>query len=105
MLDLKLIRENPDLVRAGLKTRHSPVDISAVLELDERRRAAITEGDRLKNERNSVSKKIGELKGSVRTFYSDPIQASQLIERGDVADHALTLPPGGTYRAWMTLSA
>ena len=62
MLDIKLIRENPDLVRAGLKTRHSPVDISAVLELDERRRAAITEGDRLKNERNSVSKKIGELK-------------------------------------------
>ena len=62
MLDIKLIRENPDLVRAGLKTRHSPVDISAVLELDERRRAAITEGDRLKNERNAVSKKIGELK-------------------------------------------
>ena len=62
MLDITLIRDNPDLVRAGLKTRHSPVDISAVLELDERRRAAITEGDRLKNERNSVSKKIGELK-------------------------------------------
>ncbi len=64
MLDIKLIRENPDLVRAGLKTRHSTVDISAVLELDERRRAAITEGDRLKNERNAVSKKIGELKKS-----------------------------------------
>jgi putative spermidine/putrescine transport system substrate-binding protein len=30
-------------------------------------------------------KKIGDLKSSVRTFYSDPIQASQLIERGDVA--------------------
>ena len=27
------------------------------------------------------------------------------VERGDVADHALTLPPGATYRAWMTLSA
>jgi seryl-tRNA synthetase len=62
MLDIKLIRENPDRVRAGLKTRHSPVDISAVLELDERRRAAITEGDRLKNVRNEISKKIGELK-------------------------------------------
>jgi seryl-tRNA synthetase len=62
MLDIKLIRENPDLVRAGLKTRHSPVDIAAVLEFDVRRRAAITEGDRLKNERNAVSKKIGELK-------------------------------------------
>ena len=43
MLDIKLIRENPDFVRAGLKTRHSPVDVSTVLELDERRRAAITE--------------------------------------------------------------
>ena len=62
MLDIKLIRENPDLVRAGLQTRHSPVDLSAVLELDERRRAAITAGDRLKSERNTVSKKIGELK-------------------------------------------
>jgi seryl-tRNA synthetase len=62
MLDIKLIRENPDRVRAGLKTRHSPVDISAVLELDERRRAAITEGDRLKAARNEVSKKIGEMK-------------------------------------------
>ena len=62
MLDIKLIRETPEVVRVGLQSRHSPVDISAVLELDERRRAAITEGDRLKNERNSVSKKIGELK-------------------------------------------
>ena len=62
MLDIKLIRENPDLVRAGLQTRHSPVDLSAVLELDERRRAAITAGDRLKSERNTVSKKIGALK-------------------------------------------
>ena len=62
MLDIKLIRENPDGVRAGLKTRHSPVDVSAVLELDERRRAAITEGDRLKAARNEISKKIGELK-------------------------------------------
>ena len=62
MLDIKLIRETPELVRAGLQSRHSPVDISAVLELDERRRAAITEGVRLKSERNTVSKKIGELK-------------------------------------------
>ena len=62
MLDIKLIRENPDQVRAALQTRHSPVDISAVLELDERRRAAITEADQLKSARNDISKKIGELK-------------------------------------------
>jgi len=62
MLDIKLIRENPDFVRTGLQSRRSSVDLSAVLELDERRRAAITEGDRLKSERNEVSKKIGALK-------------------------------------------
>ena len=62
MLDIKLIRENPDLVRAGLKTRRSPVDVDAILALDGRRRAAITEADRLKAARNEVSKKIGELK-------------------------------------------
>ncbi len=62
MFDIKLIRENPDAVREGLQNRRSPVDIDAVLALDERRRAAITEGDRLKSERNAVSKKIGELK-------------------------------------------
>lgn len=62
MLDVKLIRENPDFVRARLRTRRSAVDVAQVLELDERRRAAITETERLKSERNEVSKKIGALK-------------------------------------------
>ena len=62
MFDIKLIRDNPDAVRELLKNRRSPVDISQVLDLDARRRAAITEADALKSERNAVSKKIGELK-------------------------------------------
>ncbi len=62
MLDIKLIRENPDLVRDGLATRNSPVDIAEVLALDERRRAAITTADQLKNARNDVSRQIGALK-------------------------------------------
>lgn len=62
MFDIKLIRENPDAVREGLKNRRSPVDLDAFLAADARRRAAVTEGDALKSERNSVSKKIGELK-------------------------------------------
>jgi seryl-tRNA synthetase len=62
MLDIKLIRDNPDLVRARLQTRRSAVEIGDVLDLDERRRAAITETERLKSLRNEVSKKIGALK-------------------------------------------
>ncbi len=63
MLDLNLIRENPDLVRAALMSRQmdsSPVD--DILKLDERRRALLTEVERLKAERNAVSKEIGKMK-------------------------------------------
>ena len=81
MFDIKLIRENPDRVREGLKTRHSPVDLSAVLALDERRRAAITEGDRLKNERNAVSKKIGELKKAGQDTAEIQRQTREMGER------------------------
>lgn len=59
MLDIRLIREKPDFVREKLATRHSPVEISAILELDALRRADITEADRLKNDRNTMSKEIG----------------------------------------------
>ncbi len=62
MFDVKLIRENPEAVLEALRFRRSPVDIRQVLDLDARRRDAITRADALKAERNAVSKKIGELK-------------------------------------------
>ncbi len=63
MLDINLIRENPEIVRQNLKVRQmetTPVD--AVLELDEQRRALIQEVEGLKAERNAVSKEIGRMK-------------------------------------------
>lgn len=63
MLDLNLIREKPELVRASLTNRQmdaSPVD--DILRLDERRRALLTQVEALKAERNVVSKEIGKLK-------------------------------------------
>ena len=63
MLDLNLIREKPDLVRAALKNRQmdiSPVD--DILRLDEKRRSLLTQVEALKAERNVVSKEIGKLK-------------------------------------------
>ena len=63
MLDLNLIRENPDLVRTALKNRQmdaSPVD--EVLRLDEKRRTLLTQVEALKAERNAVSKEIGKSK-------------------------------------------
>lgn len=60
MLDIRLLRDRPAWVREKLATRHSPVDLDAVLALDASRRADITAADRLKNERREISRRIGE---------------------------------------------
>ena len=60
MLDLNLIREQPDLVRTALKNRQmDPSPIDDLLRLDEKRRALLTQVESLKAERNVVSKAIG----------------------------------------------
>jgi len=63
MLDINLIRENPELVRTSLKNRQmdaSPVD--DILRLDGERRQLLTEVEQLKAERNVVSKEISKMK-------------------------------------------
>jgi len=63
MLDINLIREQPDIVRKSLKDRQmdaAPVD--SILKLDEKRRTLLTEAETLKAERNAVSKEIGKMK-------------------------------------------
>ncbi|HKI54705.1 MAG TPA: serine--tRNA ligase [Anaerolineales bacterium] len=63
MLDINLIRENPELVRTSLKNRQmdaSPVD--DILRLDGQRRKLLTDVEQLKAERNAVSKEISKMK-------------------------------------------
>ncbi|HEX9840708.1 MAG TPA: serine--tRNA ligase [Anaerolineales bacterium] len=63
MLDLNLIREQPDLVRTALKNRQlDPSPVDDLLRLDEKRRALLTQVESLKAERNVVSKAIGTMK-------------------------------------------
>ena len=63
MLDLNLIRENPDLVRTALKNRQMDVSpVESILQLDEKRRTLLTQVEALKAERNVVSKEIGRSK-------------------------------------------
>ena len=64
MLDIKVIRENPDKVKAELKTRNADYDsyIDEILEIDEKRRKISTETDALKAEQNKVSKQIPVMK-------------------------------------------
>lgn len=65
MLDVKLLRSDPDFVRDALHRRGGAElagVVDQVLAHDERRRAAITEADALKAERNEASRKVGEIK-------------------------------------------
>ena len=64
MLDIKLIRDDPDFVcqRLATRGRGDEARINEIAALDERRRKLLTEADTLKAERNRVSKEIGAAK-------------------------------------------
>jgi len=62
MLDIKLLRESPEVVRAALKKRNSPIDLEPLLELDARRRKLLYDMEQLKAEQNKASEEIAQLK-------------------------------------------
>ncbi|HHY52744.1 MAG TPA: serine--tRNA ligase [Clostridiales bacterium] len=64
MLDAKLIRNNPDLVKQAMRNRNKNMDaeIDRFLDIDRERRALIQKTDELKNEQNKASKEIPLLK-------------------------------------------
>ncbi len=64
MLDLKFVRENPELVKKNIENKFQFEKLSLVdevIELDARNRAAKTEADQLRAMRNKLSKQIGQL--------------------------------------------
>jgi seryl-tRNA synthetase len=62
MLDIKLIRENPDKINELLKRRNIDLSIDKVLQTDIERRAMQTQADELRAKRKNESQKIGEFK-------------------------------------------
>lgn len=64
MIDLKLLRENPDVVRKALEARGADADLDGLLGLDAARRELVYQADELKRKRNEVSEQIAKLKKS-----------------------------------------
>ena len=62
MLDLKLIRSEPDRVKAALARRGAAEQIDELLELDARRRTLLPEIEAARGERRTASDRIGEAK-------------------------------------------
>ncbi len=62
MLDIRLIREKPEMVRNALARRSAAGPLDEIIALDKRRRELLVEADGLKGQRNRVSKQIPRIK-------------------------------------------
>ncbi|MGV0602546.1 serine--tRNA ligase, partial [Mycolicibacterium pulveris] len=85
MIDLKLLRENPDVVRASQRARgEDPGLVDALLESDAARRAAITAADNLRAEQKAASKKVGKASPEERPTLLE--EAKSLAEKVKAAE-------------------
>jgi seryl-tRNA synthetase len=84
VLDIKLIRDQPDFVRQRLATRGvgDEAHIDGILRADEIRRKTLAEVETLKAQRNRASKEIGALMGQKKTAEAEAKKA-ETRELGD----------------------
>jgi seryl-tRNA synthetase len=76
MLDIKVIRNDPEKVKQAVKNRNKNIDIDAIIKVDDQRRELVSATDGLKAEQNSDSKQIPVLRRENKN-----IEAAQLLER------------------------
>lgn len=62
MLDIKILRQNPDKIREALKNRCSDLDITPAIELDKQRRDLLADVEQKKAKQNEISKKVPAMK-------------------------------------------
>lgn len=87
MLDIKMIRKNPEAVKQALKKRNYEIDFDVLLELDDQRKKLITEVELLKEQRNKASKEVGQIKregGDASHLFAEMKKASDNIKELDV---------------------
>ncbi len=90
MLDLKFVRENPEIVKENIKNKFQDSKlplVDEVIELDEQNRTAKQEGDALRAERNKLSKQIGALMGQGKKEEAEEMKKNVT----DASDHLARL--------------
>ncbi|MBL7157832.1 MAG: serine--tRNA ligase [Candidatus Omnitrophica bacterium] len=83
MLDVKFIRDNPDLVKKAIRDKNVKLDVGSFLKLDSERRALVTELEKAKAEKNKLSSEIGKLlkeKKDISGIKADIAVLSQKID-------------------------
>jgi seryl-tRNA synthetase len=85
MIDIKFLRENPDVVRASQKGRGENVElVDQIIAIDEIKRAAVTEFETLRQEQNVLSKSVGAAKGDEKAALL--ANAKELADKVKAAD-------------------
>ena len=80
MLDIKFVRENPDIVKENIKKKFQDEKlplVDEVIDLDVKYRAAMPEANELRASRNALSKKVGQLMGQAK---KDPSKLAEAEE-------------------------
>ncbi len=81
MLDIKYIRDNPDLVRRATENKNESADIDKIIELDKKRRTVIGEVEQLKALKNKVSEQIAKRKKNKEDASDDIAQMKEVGEK------------------------
>jgi len=98
MIDIKFLRENPDVVRASQKGRGESVElVDQIIAIDEIKRKALTEFETLRQEQNVLSKSVGAAKGEEKSALlanakelADKVKAAD-IKRSEIEEEAKNL--------------
>jgi seryl-tRNA synthetase len=80
MLDIKFIRQHPDIVKEGIRNKGEVVDVNEVLKLDTERRKIIQETEKLKRKRNEYSKKVSILKKENKPFKEEILKTREISQ-------------------------
>ena len=89
MLDLKFVRENPEVVKQNIRNKYQDAKlpmVDEVIELDAKNRAAKAEADSLRASRNKLSKQIGQLMGQGKKEEAEAVKAQVTANANRLAE-------------------
>ena len=89
MLDLKCVRENPEVVKQNIRNKFQDAKlpmVDEVIELDAKNRAAKAEADSLRASRNKLSKQIGQLMGQGKKEEAEAVKAQVTANANRLAE-------------------
>jgi seryl-tRNA synthetase len=101
MLDIKLIRDNPEVIRQALDKRGESVPLDKIIDLDTRHRQLLHEAENLRAKRNDVSKQISKMAEKPPQLIADmrqigdkinSIESETALVRDELEDLLLRLP-------------